>query len=170
MVTQVEPRGRSRRGQFHTLISRGRAAFRVLSAATTALKGVPDGSLEFWDDTTLSKTRAQIFSLGLNQWTEFGVGHLGLAPVQTVTASSVTLNGEDHIVICDCTSNAITVNLPAASTSGRIYSIKKIDASGNAVTVDGNGSETIDGATTATISSQYDDIRIVSDGSNWHII
>ena len=91
--------------------------------------------------------------------------------VETITASSDTLDDTNHIVLCDCTSNAITINLPAASgNTGLTYIIKKTDSTGNAVTVDGSGSEAIDGATTKAITTQYDYIRIVCDGSNWFIV
>ncbi len=63
------------------------------------------------------------------------------------------------------------MTLPAVQgISGRIYRIKKTDSGGNAVTVDGSGAETIDGATTNVLSSQYDVIEIQCDGSNWHIL
>ena len=90
--------------------------------------------------------------------------------IQTVTGTSDTLGDLDHTHLCDCTSNAITINLPAASQAGRRYEIKKIDATSNAVTIDGNGSETIDGATTITITSQYESVTIVSDGQDWFIV
>jgi hypothetical protein len=37
------------------------------------------------------------------------------------------------------------------------------------VTVDGNASETIDGALTYALAVQYQSITIISDGTNWHI-
>ena len=93
------------------------------------------------------------------------------AAVRTVTASSVTADTADFLIRCDCTSNAITVNLPAASTStGLIYSIKKIDAVANNVTIDANASELIDGVTTKTISSQYARFYIMCDGTVWNVI
>jgi len=39
----------------------------------------------------------------------------------------------------------------------------------NSVILDGNSSETINGATTATIDAQYTSLSLVCDGSNWHI-
>ncbi|MDB4442331.1 hypothetical protein N9219_02810 [bacterium] len=94
----------------------------------------------------------------------------GLATgVQTITAASDTLVNTDHTNLCDCTSNAITVNLPAAS-AGQRFEIKKIDATANAVTIDGNGSETIDGALTKVITAQYESVTLVSDGTNWFIV
>ena len=56
-----------------------------------------------------------------------------------------------------------------AEGSGKYFNIKKIDASSNTVTVDGNAS-TIDGSTTQTISSRYDNPVVQCDGSNWYIL
>jgi len=89
--------------------------------------------------------------------------------IQTVTAASDTLVDTDHTTLCDCTSNAITINLPTA-VAGLRYEIKKIDSSSNAVTIAANGSETIDGSATVTLQSQFQSITIVSDGSNWFIV
>ena len=98
------------------------------------------------------------------------INALGLVTsVQTITGVSDTLGSTDHTTLCDCTSNAITINLPAA-VAGTRYEIKKTDATSNAVTIDGNGSETIDGATTITINSQYESVTIVCDGTNWFIV
>ena len=65
----------------------------------------------------------------------------------------------------------INVNLPAAATAGDgyKYNIKNL-ASGFTLTIDPNSTETIDGATTFAISTQYQSITIVSDGTNWFII
>jgi hypothetical protein len=91
--------------------------------------------------------------------------------VETVTASSDTLDDTNYLVLCDCSSNAITINLPAASgNTGLTYVIKKTDATGNTVTIDGNSTETIDGNTTVTITNQYTSQTIVCDGTNWMII
>jgi len=58
--------------------------------------------------------------------------------------------------------------LPAtASIAGRTYVIKKVDSSPSGITVDGDGTETIDGAETQSLSNQWDTIRIISDGANW---
>lgn len=75
------------------------------------------------------------------------------------------------VVLADATSGAITVNLPAAADNeDRMIAVKKVDSSVNAVTVDANASETIDGNLTYSLSSQYDVVMLVSDGSNWNIV
>lgn len=89
--------------------------------------------------------------------------------VETFTAASDTLDAKNNVALCDCTSNAITLNLPVG-VIGTQYVIKKIDATANAVTIDANGAELIDGAGTQTINTQYESITIVSDGSDWFIV
>ncbi len=85
--------------------------------------------------------------------------------------AAYTATDRDQTILCNASSGAFTVTLPASQgISGRTYRIKKTDSGGNAVTVDGNASETIDGATTNSLGSQYDVIEIQCDGSNWHIL
>lgn len=96
--------------------------------------------------------------------------------VKSITANYTT-DWYDTILLVNATGGNITITLPdsglVASTKdemGKIFYIKKVDASANTVTVDGYSTQTIDGATTNVINTQYDSITIVSDGSNWHII
>ena len=49
------------------------------------------------------------------------------------------------------------------------FRLKKIDSSANAITITPNGSQKIDGASSWTLSTQYEAITLVSDGSNWHV-
>jgi hypothetical protein len=73
------------------------------------------------------------------------------------------------------------INLPSASSIyvydntygyafGKIINIKKVDNGIGNVVINPNGSETIDGQLTQTLYTQYDNISIQSDGTNWHII
>lgn len=90
--------------------------------------------------------------------------------VRTVTADH-TATDSDNLILCDAATGSITITLPTAlGRIGKVFRIKKIDSSGNSVTADGNGSETIDGSTTASLTVQYEAITIASDGSNWHIL
>jgi hypothetical protein len=88
---------------------------------------------------------------------------------QSVSTTPVTLSATtDQLVKVDATGGARTVNLPAASgNSGLFYTIIKSDSSANAVTIDGNSSETINGATTFVLTAQYQSVVIWCDGSNW---
>lgn len=86
---------------------------------------------------------------------------------ETTTYTATLL---DHVILADASGGAFTITLSTAASGKIVYHIKKIDATGNAVTVDGNGSETIDGQLTKVISVQFNSMMIVSDLSNWHII
>jgi hypothetical protein len=105
---------------------------------------------------TTSRRYADLVTAGLN------VGH------RAVTAASVTVVQADYTIFANATSNAITVNLPsAASHAGRVFAVVKTDASANAVTLDPNASETINGAATLALPAQWDRCQIQSNGSNW---
>ena len=88
----------------------------------------------------------------------------------SVTTTTYTALNTDSVLLCN-NASGVTVTLLAAATAGDGFTliVKNLHASAS-VTVDGNGSETIDGGTTATLATQYESITIVSDGSNWHII
>ena len=89
----------------------------------------------------------------------------------TVVSANTPLEGGHFTVLVNAVGGARTITLPAAAShTHRIYNIKKIDASGNAVTIDGNAAETIDGAATQTLSIQWDSYTIQCDGTGWFII
>jgi hypothetical protein len=86
--------------------------------------------------------------------------------------ANYTATVSDHTILCDASSGGFTITLPAANTcSGRIYVIKKTNASSgvNSVTIDGNGAETIDGSATISLSCKSSAV-IQCDGTNWHVL
>jgi hypothetical protein len=91
--------------------------------------------------------------------------------IVTTTSSSYTVLSTDHTILCDSTSAAITINLEAAATAGagRIIVVKKTVAA-NTVTIDGSGTETIDGALTQVLTAQWTSLTIQCDGTSWFII
>lgn len=97
------------------------------------------------------------------------IEHLSKPPVTSIDGD-YTATDLDSTVVADATGGNITVTLPQAMTvQGMILTVKKVDGSGNTVTVDGYSSETIDGATTKVLSSQYEAITIHSSGSEWFV-
>jgi len=89
----------------------------------------------------------------------------------TSVSANYTLTDDDFLVLVNASGGARTVTLPTAiGIKGRIYVIKKTDNSANAVTVATTSSQTIDGATTYSLASQYKRVEVISDGSNWQII
>ena len=90
--------------------------------------------------------------------------------VKSISAAYTVADGDD-IVLCNATTAAFTVTLPAVAVfSGRFFTLKKTDASANVVTIDGNGAETIDGAATLALNAQYKSRTLYSDGTAWHVI
>ncbi len=125
---------------------------------------VPAGGVYLYDITTVSA----IITASSDKRT-YVANKLKQKSVLTKTATYTVLP-TDEIFLCNATSGAVTLNLPSAALlSGKEYEIKKIDSSGNTVIIEGYGSETIDGATNKTLSSQYASVKIVSDGSNWYV-
>lgn len=91
------------------------------------------------------------------------LGSLG-TKIRTITTSA-TAAVTDYTLLCDATGGVVVVTLPTASgATGRIYTVKKIDASANNVTL-----ATVDGGT-KTISVRYSGYTVQSDGSLWYII
>ncbi|GAB5558178.1 MAG: hypothetical protein SchgKO_23910 [Schleiferiaceae bacterium] len=86
----------------------------------------------------------------------------------TSKSSSYTATIQDHTIIVTATA---TITLPAAADvrAGKTYVIKHNGFVGT-VTIDGNLSETIDGAATQLLSSANAYMKIITDGSNWFIV
>ncbi len=87
----------------------------------------------------------------------------------TNTTSDYTVGSEVHWVRVDASSGAVTVTLPPVGTVGRSIGVIKIDSSSNAVTVDGNGSETISSTSSITLSTQYESISLIDNGTSWDV-
>jgi hypothetical protein len=85
-----------------------------------------------------------------------------------VVTSSANVNALDDLISVDATSGAVTMTLETAvGCDGRRHLFKKSDASGNAVTIACTGGQTIDGAATATLATQYSTLAVISNGTNW---
>lgn len=94
------------------------------------------------------------------------------ANIRTITFANTPYSPSyfDSMILVDATGGPVTVLLPPASISrSRLINIKKIDASVNAVTIDGNGGELIDGQPTQVITAQYMDLTCHCDGIGWWI-
>lgn len=75
-----------------------------------------------------------------------------------------------QFLIVDATSNSKTVNVPTAvGRQGVWYTVKKTDAGANTITLDATGAETIDGAGTSVIGTQWQVVTILSNGTNWFV-
>ena len=104
-----------------------------------------------------------------NGYKKAEVDYLAKAITAAKTAD-YTITSSDFVVILDGTSAAVTATLPTAvGISGKRYKVKCINKD-NAVILDGNGSETIDGAANYTFATVLDCVEVVSNGTNWYIL
>ncbi len=136
----------------------------VTDEGVTYTKNVNSKAELFWKDE--DGNVAQISSVG--------------AILAAMSATTLVKSGAYPIVAADrgklilanANGGAFTVTFLLAATAGNgfIIGVKKTDSSANAVTVDGNGAETIDGVITRTLNNQYDVEWYVCDGSNWHVL
>lgn len=138
------------------------------------------GTAHTFDDaagTIVDQDTGAAYTLNYNLTTDGNLQTLNgiIRNVTTVNAATYDLLATDDIVHVTYTgTGAVTsLTLPTAQvTAGRTIVIK--DAGGNAsvnnITVDTEGAETIDGAATFVMTSDYEDISLYSDGSNWFII
>lgn len=95
--------------------------------------------------------------------------------VATIAVNSFSYfeaNTSGYIIsLCNASVGPISVNLPNCSTcGGMMISIKKTDASPNAVTAVPTGIQNIDGAPNRSVSTQYANFTLVSDGVSWNVI
>ncbi|MFF4346831.1 hypothetical protein [Streptomyces sp. NPDC001530] len=118
---------------------------------------------------------------GVIRWTglfnEAGLTHdnpTGIESINAQAASAVraitattTARPIDRVLKVDASSAGVTINLPSAAPNPVIYTVIKSDSSGNAVTIDPSGAETINGASTRALSAQWETVTLRSDGSNW---
>lgn len=86
-----------------------------------------------------------------------------------LSSSSLIFNDNNTILLSGASASYY---LPPASLNKNLsLTFKHIGTDLTQVyTIDGNASETIDGATTYTLSTQYESVTIKSNGTNWYII
>jgi len=86
------------------------------------------------------------------------------------TTANIAITKEKNVLI-DAASGPLVVSLPPASSYvGRAITIKKTDASVNAVDIQAFTGDLIDGATSRQLIVQYQFISIFSNGISWSII
>jgi hypothetical protein len=85
--------------------------------------------------------------------------------VQVTTSAAVEADGE--FLFVDCTGGAISLTLPTAlDLPYASFTVKKIDATANAITLVG----TVDGTVNLQILTPKVSLTIQSDGTNWYIV
>lgn len=94
--------------------------------------------------------------------------------VDSATTTALTLDGTQDVILCNCTTAAVTITLPAAPATtepGARYVVVKTDSSGNAVTIARNGKPINGAASNDTLSTQHQEKAYQWSGDNtygWH--
>jgi hypothetical protein len=135
-----------------------RVWFRIVRGKLTP--GAIFGNLTEWQDSSGNAV----------SWLDSGACAILKHKVNSQSATYTATTGDEAIPM-DASGAARVVNLPAASTmSGKVLRVIKTDSSSNTVTVDGNGSETINGQLTWVLSRSYEYVEIISTGSAWIVL
>jgi hypothetical protein len=97
--------------------------------------------------------------------------------MQTVPVSAKTTSyavaATDFLLTMDATAGTRTFTLPTAvGKTGKVYVLKKIDSSSNAVQILTTSAQTLDGSASGALylKLQWDTIKVVSNGANWLIL
>jgi hypothetical protein len=112
-------------------------------------------------------------NVGIGTTTPTSLLHVSGAVATAIVnkTANYTAAAGDSTITVDTSTAAVTITLPTAvGISGRMYTIKKVTSDGNAVTVDGNASETVDSGATYSLPAQWSYVTIQSNGANWLII
>ena len=126
----------------------------------TALATPEDGAMEYHSSHlyfTIGSTRYQ-----LDQ-------QAGTLPMPYVAKTAAyTIVNTDYLI--DCTSGTYAITLPtAASITGKVFIIK--NSGTGVITINTTSSQTLDGTASGVITmTQYDVIKVMSNGTNWIII
>jgi hypothetical protein len=147
-----------------------------LQGGNIQLKGATDGFVGVNASNTLFLTDWATATKGLqiNLLTGAATFSSSVSTPHTTKSADYTLDATDYTVGFDCASNR-TATLPDATTcQGRIYVIYQYNTNTGTryVTIDPNGSQTINGVTTYLLQSygDFSSVMIQSTGSNWVVI
>jgi len=90
----------------------------------------------------------------------------------STTVGDLTLDTTQYYGFVDATAAPRSANLPASTglPIGRSYLVQKVDASGNAVTLTPDGGDTINGAATFVLATQFAGAIVSWNGVEWKAI
>ncbi|WP_370309302.1 hypothetical protein [Sphingobium abikonense] len=96
------------------------------------------------------------------------IGSLGAFGNSVSATGAYTAQQSDYLILADASAGPVTVALP--SILGKQLVIKKVDASTNAVTLMPAGAETIDGAVSLAIATQWQSYTIMGIAGGWAVL
>jgi hypothetical protein len=81
-----------------------------------------------------------------------------------------TLPDDCRTALVDASAGAVTVTLQPVDSCLADVVIKKVDSSGNAVTIEGDGAETIDGAANKSLAAQWNSKTVRPALGEWYLV
>ena len=112
-----------------------------------------------------------LVSDGGTAWTAMSADFYFATTAKTTTYT-VLPSDVGKLLTGDATGGAFTITLPPAATAGDGFEVAflKIDSTSAAITIDGDGSETINGASSISLGVQWQAARLRCNGSAWYIV
>ena len=143
--------------------------------STVSLSGFSINALSDVDTATTAPTTNQVLSWNGTNWVPATISQSITRPAySTESTFPLNLGSVDYSSIIkrkyyiNNGSSAVTINLPAVASNDGLELVFKLLGTGTA-TLDGNASETIDGATTFALSLQNSSVTITATSSGWRI-
>ena len=155
-----------------------KAFFGVSPSADDPISGMTSGDLgirvQGTNDIFLSANSGSLGQFVLKNSGNVGIGtatpssalHVAgsiTTSTQTKTSNYTLLTADGGTTFADAAAGAVTITLPAASstTIGRSYQVFKVDSSGNAVNIAPNGSDTLLAGSTTNTTAQANCLRVI---------
>jgi hypothetical protein len=150
-----------------TVDAQGRLTAAANASISIANANLANSTITLGNATlTLGSTTSTVGNLTLTNATANGVSLAYVAKTAAYTATAT-----DYTIAGNASTAAFSVTLPTSvGITGKVYVVKKLDSSANAVTVATTSAQTIDGAATRSLPRQYDAVTLQSDGANWIIV
>jgi hypothetical protein len=105
--------------------------------------------------------------------TIYDTNNVGYNTRTLVKTSGYTTSRADYVILVNSTSAPVTITLPTAvGIEGKELIVKDYlgQAATNNITIATTSAQTIDGASTKVLSTNYISYKVISDGANWSII
>jgi hypothetical protein len=110
---------------------------------------------------------------GTNSGINTGDQNLSMEAIRTVSTNTTATN-TDKTILVNASTASVIISLPAAASSNSLrLNIKALTTNGgaNTITIDPNGSETIDGSSASlTTTTAYTSWQLHCNGSAWYLI
>jgi trimeric autotransporter adhesin len=149
---------------------------------TLAATGATASSFPTDSGTATPSAGALTIHGGLNLTTSGSGATVTIAETQAVllnnytavnhAASPYTVLVTDYYISADVTAGVITINLPNAPTTNRVFIIKDkvgLSATSNITVTTVGGAVTIDGATTFVINTNFESVNLAFNGTSYEV-